>query len=147
MYKWSIIYTIMICTNHQFGERIRQERQRLGFSQAQVAQAAGLSKATQVGYEGGARAPDLRYLCYLGDLGFDTYFILTGTHEAEHIRSSIDWDLIQQIVAAVSSWCEAREVEIPTVKLVGLIHVFYDQFCKAGTVDTKALTNMLRLVS
>ena len=49
-----------------FGQRLKAERLRLQLSQAQLADAGGVSKSTQVGYESNAYIPDLEYLARVG---------------------------------------------------------------------------------
>jgi transcriptional regulator with XRE-family HTH domain len=63
------------------GNRLAQERARLGLTQAQVADFAAIARRTQVNYESGERAPDASYLDRLGQKGIDTLYVLTGRHE------------------------------------------------------------------
>ncbi|WP_162961855.1 helix-turn-helix domain-containing protein, partial [Pseudomonas aeruginosa] len=44
------------------GERLKEERQRLGMSQTELAEQCGVSKNTQLAYEKGERSPDAAYL-------------------------------------------------------------------------------------
>jgi transcriptional regulator with XRE-family HTH domain len=63
------------------GNRLAQERARLGLTQAQVADFAAVARRTQVNYESGERAPDASYLDRIGQKGIDTLYVLTGRHE------------------------------------------------------------------
>jgi DNA-binding XRE family transcriptional regulator len=63
------------------GNRLAQERARLGLTQAQVADFAAIARRTQVNYESGERAPDASYLDRVGQKGIDTLYVLTGRHE------------------------------------------------------------------
>jgi transcriptional regulator with XRE-family HTH domain len=63
------------------GNRLAQERARLGLTQAQVAEFAAIARRTQVNYESGERAPDASYLDRVGQQGIDTLYVLTGRHE------------------------------------------------------------------
>lgn len=60
------------------GERLREERDRLGYTQAGFADALGVSRNSQVNYESGAREPDASYLAGLQRLGADVMYVLTG---------------------------------------------------------------------
>jgi DNA-binding XRE family transcriptional regulator len=63
---------------HQFGERLAQERARLGLTQADLAVHAGIARRTQINYERGERAPDATYLHALDARGIDSLFLITG---------------------------------------------------------------------
>lgn len=60
------------------GERIKGERERLGFSQAALAPKLGISRTTQVNYETGKRSPDADYFHAFGALGADIGYVLFG---------------------------------------------------------------------
>ncbi len=60
------------------GDRLRAERQRLGYAQADFGAAVGVSKTTQFNYEAGDRSPDARYLQKAAALGMDLLLIITG---------------------------------------------------------------------
>lgn len=59
-------------------EKIREERKRLGFTQVQFAEVAGVQPTTQVNYEKGTRVPDAAYLVNIAEAGADVLYILTG---------------------------------------------------------------------
>lgn len=61
-----------------FGQRLKDERVRLGFSQADFGDALGVTKTTQFNYEKGARNPDAAYLAAAAELGVDVLYVLTG---------------------------------------------------------------------
>ncbi|WP_279626542.1 XRE family transcriptional regulator [Salinicola socius] len=60
------------------GDRIRQERERLGMSQTAFATLGGVGKTTQIHYEKNNRNPDTGYLSALEGAGVDTVYVLTG---------------------------------------------------------------------
>jgi transcriptional regulator with XRE-family HTH domain len=59
-------------------ERLRSERTRLGLSQPEFGDIAGVTKKTQLLYESGERNPDSLYLSAIATGGADVLFILTG---------------------------------------------------------------------
>lgn len=61
-----------------FGERLREERARLGKSQEELGVLAGSSKVTQSRYEGDKRFPDAAYFEAIAAVGVDVGYILTG---------------------------------------------------------------------
>jgi len=62
-----------------FGPRLREERERIGLNQAQLAALAGVQRLAQGLYESEARSPSIKYLMAIGESGVDLYFVLFGT--------------------------------------------------------------------
>lgn len=60
------------------GERLREERVRLGLNQTAFGEVGGVTKKSQMLYEGGERAPDAAYLSAVSAAGADARYILTG---------------------------------------------------------------------
>jgi len=60
------------------GERLREERERLGLNQTDFGVLLGVSRGTQKNYELGANSLDLRYVSALEECGADAAFVLTG---------------------------------------------------------------------
>ena len=51
------------------GDRLKEERSRLGFSQTDLAGVGGVGKTTQINYEKGERSPDAGYLAAVAGKG------------------------------------------------------------------------------
>lgn len=62
-------------------ERLREERIRLGLSQADFAEAGGAHRKSQGNYESGERSPDADYLAAIAAVGADVQYIVTGERE------------------------------------------------------------------
>lgn len=62
----------------KIGERLKQERVRLGFNQADFAQVGGVAKTSQFNYEKGERSPDALYLAKVATVGADVLYIVSG---------------------------------------------------------------------
>lgn len=60
------------------GERLREERERLGFTQSAFAEIAGAHRKSQGNYEANERNPDAAYLAAIAAAGADVLYILTG---------------------------------------------------------------------
>lgn len=60
------------------GERLKEERERLGMNQTDFAALAGASKNTQYNYEKGDRSPDANYLAAAAEQGVDVLYVITG---------------------------------------------------------------------
>lgn len=65
------------------GERLREERKRLGFTQDEFATIGGLQKQAVFNYEKGIRSPDADYLRALADVGVDVQYVITGKRSCE----------------------------------------------------------------
>jgi transcriptional regulator with XRE-family HTH domain len=62
------------------GVRLRAERERLGFSQADLAEKMGIHRNSQARYEKADTPPPLGYLAGLRSLGIDGDYVLSGVH-------------------------------------------------------------------
>lgn len=77
------------------GERLREERNRLGLSQPAFGLAGGVTKKTQGLYESGDRVPDAGYLTAIASEGADIQYIVTGIRSAQ----ALSRDEIELLVA------------------------------------------------
>jgi transcriptional regulator with XRE-family HTH domain len=70
------------------GERLKQERRRLGLTQAEFARLAGVKRRAQFSYEKGSRSPNAGYLLAIEKAGADAVMILLGgrTNGAEGVE-------------------------------------------------------------
>lgn len=89
-----------------FGYRLKEERERLGLSQTELAEKCGSTRKSQFNYESDARNPDSVYLKLLGDAGADVLYILTGqpslaaTFVRQHEVTVADFNKQQQVTVA-----------------------------------------------
>lgn len=60
------------------GDRLKEERTRLGLNQTEFASIAGVQKNAQSKYENGERSPDSAYLAAIAAAGVDVLYIITG---------------------------------------------------------------------
>jgi transcriptional regulator with XRE-family HTH domain len=58
--------------------RLREERNRLGFTQDAFAKLCGVARRAQASYEAGERFPDAKYLIQAAKAGVNTRFVLSG---------------------------------------------------------------------
>lgn len=65
------------------GERLKEERVRLGFSQGDFAAIGGVAKTSQFNYEKGERSPDAAYLAAIAEQGADVLYIVTGERKPQ----------------------------------------------------------------
>jgi len=64
------------------GERIKQERERLGLTIPQFAEAAGAKKNTVIDWQKDASSPPALKLAALANIGVDTQYVVTGVRSA-----------------------------------------------------------------
>ncbi|MFN9585501.1 MAG: helix-turn-helix domain-containing protein [Pseudomonadaceae bacterium] len=64
------------------GERLREERDRLGFNQTAFGAIGGVQKQAQLKYEKGERMPDAAYLEAVAKVGADVQYVITGQRSA-----------------------------------------------------------------
>lgn len=60
------------------GERLKAERDRLGYSQTDFAALAGASKHSQINWEKGTAAPNATVLAAWAEHGLDVLYVVTG---------------------------------------------------------------------
>lgn len=70
------------------GERLKEERERLGLTQVQFAALCGASKRSQIEWEKGGAYPNAKALSDFAKAGADVGYILTGKR-AEEIREAL----------------------------------------------------------
>jgi DNA-binding XRE family transcriptional regulator len=86
--------------------RLKQAREWLGLSQADMASFGEVSRSTQVSYELGQTAPNTTYLQAIQDRGADVPFVLYGPAAADIARrADINWASIQQAHEDVEFFC------------------------------------------
>lgn len=61
-----------------FSERLKEERERLGMSQAKFAESCGIGKSAQYSYENGSRQPPLSYVRAAEKIGVDGFYVQYG---------------------------------------------------------------------
>ena len=70
--------TVLAKRRREFGERLRTERERLGYTELQIAQLLGVPLEMYQKYELGQEDPGILRLPRLNDCGFDILFIITS---------------------------------------------------------------------
>lgn len=60
------------------GDRLKEERLRLGYNQSNFAEVGGVQKNAQIKYESNQRKPDAGYLEQIAKIGCDIQYIITG---------------------------------------------------------------------
>lgn len=115
----------MVGENHNgLGERLRQERRRLGLTQEDLASSTGIHRRTQANYERGKTAPDMAYFQALRRIGLDATYVQTGTKSSPSDEQSSATERLflalcdalqiplEKVYAAINGAAEARMVSL-----------------------------------
>lgn len=100
------------------GERLRQERTRLGLRQDDFAQLGGVNRNTQGSYEKGERNPDVAYLAAVAGAGVDVRYVITGMRTVDDGASLSESE--QRLVAQYRSLAIADQEVVH--RIVGAMH-------------------------
>jgi transcriptional regulator with XRE-family HTH domain len=134
-----------IVTAIGFGERIKNERQRLKLSQAEFAELGGVSRQSQANYESEHRVPDLNYLSSLCDK-VDVMYILTGSRGIAENVKGIGAPVFQAILAAIESWAKEGRRQLTDEFRAELVALFFQQVVTHGKIDADLIKTTLRVV-
>lgn len=90
-----------------FGRRLRQERERLGMTQVEMALAGGVKRTTQHLYENDVRVPDINYLMRLKNAGADLAYLVLGERRgpAQPNSLTIPYALLSNVFRVVDEFC------------------------------------------
>ncbi|WP_100783132.1 helix-turn-helix domain-containing protein [Pseudomonas donghuensis] len=100
------------------GERLRQERTRLGLRQDDFAQLGGVNRNTQGSYEKGERNPDVAYLAAVAGAGVDVRYVITGVRTVDDGASLSEPE--QRLLAQYRSLAIADQEVVH--RIVGAMH-------------------------
>lgn len=122
------------------GNRIKDERKRLGLSQDAFAKIVGVHRRTQINYESGAREPDTTYLEAISKAGVDVGYVLTGV--SEELKRKAIWHVLLVIQEFLQLTTYDKEFE-------AACQLAYDEIKAAwstGVNETKAENAILALL-
>mgnify|MGYP000888430742 CR=1 FL=1 len=146
------------------GERLREERSRLGLSQAQLGEIGGVQKQAQLKYEKGDRQPDALYLEAVAAAGVDVLYVLTGKPVAAPVpapavtsyeratvvplpaneHGGLTW---RQVLAIAVDELNAAGKRLPGEKLLELVDLLMAWQAEGAKVDAEKLRRQIRLVA
>lgn len=66
-----------------YGDRLREERIRIGLQQLDLADSCAVSRRTLSSWENGEAAPNAPALAVMAELGVDVLYVVTGQHAGE----------------------------------------------------------------
>jgi transcriptional regulator with XRE-family HTH domain len=160
----------------EYWERLREERKRLGLSQAKFAEACGVRRTAQTTYETGARSPSTAYFKAAAKIGADAYYILYGTRDrdpaldsvlsegqarslkwltdfpiptkgSKGLAGDVDGELLGNVLACLDETLAGIEVTTSARTRADLASMLYRAFSPAGKVDPAVVAQAVRLVA
>lgn len=120
------------------GERLKEERDRLGMTQPQFAEAAGAAKRTLIEWEKGATAPNAVQLSALDAIGVDVLYVVTGERDLRQVEGQDQFAARMQAITATARLVDA--LPLPEREREGV------KLCLMGdpVVDAKVLADALQ---
>lgn len=89
--------------------RLRQERERLGLTQSQLADLFGVTRFTISNYESGWRMPTADQLHVMADVGADASFVVSGI---PLLSSALGHERFTKILAALREHCRLSKYDL-----------------------------------
>ncbi|MBF0309482.1 MAG: helix-turn-helix transcriptional regulator [Magnetococcales bacterium] len=83
MWRFATCQTEKCGEMSDIGDRLKEERIRLGLTQADLGVRCGVSRDAQTSYESGRRDMGTGYLAAIAEVGADVSYILTGVRSAK----------------------------------------------------------------
>lgn len=140
---------------YSIGSRIKEERERLGFSQIDFAGYGSVKRGAQANYEADSRSPDAEYLQGIASRGADIQYIITGVKTLNmkdierasledfyvefeplvRLHGEIDTALLRDVIATVHRVVQRYPSikESTTDDVARAITIFYRNHQKEGT--------------
>jgi transcriptional regulator with XRE-family HTH domain len=128
-----------------FFDRLKEERAKVGLSQTAFGEVGGVTKKTQMLYESGERAPDLKYLQRLADIGVDIQYVVTGKRAAT--SDHLDELLLEQSIEKAENLMRVAGKKYTAAQKAKIIGLVYQIYLEENTLSDDSLGRILRLVS
>ncbi|MGN0864189.1 MAG: helix-turn-helix domain-containing protein [Stenotrophomonas koreensis] len=131
------------------GERLKEERKRLGYTQEELSGLCETNKRQQIKYEQDAQAPGAGYLALASGAGLDVAYVLAGVRTGElnpqesallaAYRSASE-ELQNAVLALLGSRLAKPAKPKKTAKVVFKDNQIGQQITTTGTVDLKGMS-------
>lgn len=109
----------------QIGQRLLEERGRLGLTQQALADAIGAPRVSFVKYEAGQSSPAAETLVALESAGVDVRYVLTGLRQAP---SGVDRERFRRAFQEVERQVKTNREKLSTDERLSLAWRLYDAF-------------------
>lgn len=128
----------MVQTDNGLSGRLKQARERLGYTQSDISEAVGSKLRSWQEYERGTRTPGSQVITGLARLGINANWVLIGEGEmlmkdARGAPAGFDEELLRLVIEAVEEALDELDLEIePASKKADLILAIYDMYADTG---------------
>lgn len=140
----------VLVTKMSLGERLREERERLGFSQADFAELVSASRKSQIRWEKDESAPSADSISLWANVGLDVLYLITGQAQKSSSKtqksSEIDEILLGKIVHKLDLLAKQANRRWTPSELVLQSSKIYNFLIKESVVDDDRIDNVLKLV-
>ena len=125
------------------GERLRTERERLGFTQSAFAELAGAGRRTLIDWERGTSSPNAVQLSALSEAGLNVQWVVTGQAspgaEADHFSAVLVEQAVKEVVDLFSleKAVNADQLAMAVVKFCRKANPISNESLTAGSDVTK----------
>ncbi|WP_405119473.1 helix-turn-helix domain-containing protein [Pseudomonas leptonychotis] len=136
--------------------RLKEERERLGFTQPDFAAAAGAAKRTLIEWEKGSTSPNAVQIAALSSVGVDVLYVLTGRraesngatshHLPAQPSSVIDPERLSRIVEMLETTARLAGRKWQIKKLVAVAAEVYNVLADEPALDEPKVERILKLV-
>lgn len=138
--------------------RLKEERERLGLTQPEFAEAAGAAKRTLIEWEKGSTSPNAVQISALSAIGVDVLYVLTGQRaggsaEVADRQSIADLDLqpidterLSRIVEMLEGFAKQAGRRWPVKRLVEVAAEVYNVLADEPALDEPKVERILKLV-
>lgn len=109
----------------EISERLKAARTSIGLKQIELAQAGGVSRATQMSYEAGTTEPTTEYLRNIQKTGIDISFVLFGIKTPDPVVEASDWMVLHQAVEAIDDFFRMHRIHAPSPLRRRLVESLY----------------------
>ena len=120
------------------GKRLKLERERLGLTPSELAEALGIDKSSLYGYERGDRSTPSIHLAAFVEMGADPAFLLSGRRlvHAERTSLAAAEDIVDAVLrlVAMSHWDKLTDDEKKEAAMEFVL--------RGGRIDTSEASNV-----
>lgn len=151
------------------GERLKEERKRVGLTQPELAEIASSAKRTVIDWEKGVSSPTAAQLAALASAGLNVLYVVTGQREQDVTDRSyraltpdmtetpssvtnsnavplIDCGRLERIVELLEAFAARAGKRWPAKRLVALAAEVYNVLADEPALDEPKVERILKLV-